>query len=76
MWADINTKSKQGLPFRIDRSQMMNCDMDLTKEEIDGDMVDKNTVPGDTSENEEMEPPYPKDEGRTQMSTSISKGSV
>lgn len=29
MWADMNTKPKQGLPFRVDRSQMMNCEVDL-----------------------------------------------
>jgi hypothetical protein len=29
MWADMNTKPKQGRPFRIDRSYMMNCPLDL-----------------------------------------------
>jgi hypothetical protein len=29
MWADMNTKPKQGRAFRIDRSQMMNCPEDL-----------------------------------------------
>ena len=25
MWIDVNTKPKQGTPFRVDRSHMMNC---------------------------------------------------
>eukprot|EP00804_Cyclotella_cryptica_P006220 CCRYP_015294-RA/>CCRYP_015294-RA protein AED:0.63 eAED:0.63 QI:0/-1/0/1/-1/1/1/0/113 len=29
MWVDINTKPKQGLGFRINRSELMNCDVDL-----------------------------------------------
>ncbi len=29
MWADISTKPKQGSAFRLDRSEMMNCPVDL-----------------------------------------------
>ena len=29
MWTDINTKPKQGRSFRVDRSLMMNCPVDL-----------------------------------------------
>ena len=29
MWIDVNTKPKQGRPFRVDRSEMMGCPIDL-----------------------------------------------
>lgn len=32
MWADMNTKPKQGRSFRTDRSVMMNCDLELSGE--------------------------------------------
>eukprot|EP00804_Cyclotella_cryptica_P030533 CCRYP_020167-RC/>CCRYP_020167-RC protein AED:0.22 eAED:0.15 QI:0/-1/0/1/-1/0/1/0/594 len=32
MWADMNTKPKQGRAFRIDRSYMMNCPEDLDQD--------------------------------------------
>ena len=39
MWADMNTKPKQGGPFRKDRSLMMNCDEILRGEhEVTTDM--------------------------------------
>eukprot|EP00804_Cyclotella_cryptica_P016675 CCRYP_001993-RA/>CCRYP_001993-RA protein AED:0.60 eAED:0.37 QI:0/-1/0/1/-1/0/1/0/214 len=35
MWADMNTKPKQGRAFRVDRSKMMNCpeELDTSNEE-------------------------------------------
>eukprot|EP00804_Cyclotella_cryptica_P011844 CCRYP_015374-RA/>CCRYP_015374-RA protein AED:0.32 eAED:0.30 QI:0/0/0/1/1/1/3/0/311 len=39
MWADMNTKPKQGRPFRKDWSQMMNCKEDLPAE-TSGDSCD------------------------------------
>eukprot|EP00804_Cyclotella_cryptica_P023105 CCRYP_000347-RE/>CCRYP_000347-RE protein AED:0.29 eAED:0.21 QI:0/-1/0/1/-1/0/1/0/371 len=36
MWADMNTKPKQGKAFRVDRSYMMNCPV-----ELDGDVGDE-----------------------------------
>ena len=29
MWIDLNTKPKMGRPFRVDRSMIMNCPIDL-----------------------------------------------
>jgi hypothetical protein len=29
MWIDMNTKPKQGTPFRTDRSHMMNCPLNV-----------------------------------------------
>ena len=29
MWIDVNTKPKQGRPFRVDRSAIMGCPIDL-----------------------------------------------
>ena len=29
MWIDVNTKPKEGRPFRVDRGMMMNCPVDL-----------------------------------------------
>ena len=29
MWIDVYTKPKQGRPFRVDRSEMMGCPVDL-----------------------------------------------
>ena len=29
MWIDVNTKPKMGRPFRVDRSMIMNCPVDL-----------------------------------------------
>ena len=29
MWTDVNTKPKQGKGFRVDRSLMMNCPVDV-----------------------------------------------
>eukprot|EP00804_Cyclotella_cryptica_P026975 CCRYP_021075-RB/>CCRYP_021075-RB protein AED:0.60 eAED:0.34 QI:0/-1/0/1/-1/0/1/0/236 len=42
MWADVNTKPKQGLGFRIDRSHLMNCDVNFGQkvESDEGDMMD------------------------------------
>ena len=40
MWADMNTKPKQGLPYRIDRSHMMNCSVEMN---ADGDTLNKGT---------------------------------
>lgn len=34
MWIDINTKPKQGRPFRVDRSFIMNCPIDLPDETL------------------------------------------
>ena len=41
MWIDVNTKPKQGTPFRIDRSYMMNCVIDL---EDDTMLTNRNKV--------------------------------
>ena len=35
MWADMNTKPKQGRAFHIDRSKMMNCPEDLSQDDDD-----------------------------------------
>jgi hypothetical protein len=43
MWADVNTKPKQGLGFRVNCSQLMNCDMDLQECQRQ-DVVDKDVV--------------------------------
>ena len=32
MWIDMHTKPKQGTPFRKDRSQLMNCPIDIPDE--------------------------------------------
>ena len=32
MWIDVNTKPKQGKPFRIDRSKLMNVPIDYNDE--------------------------------------------
>lgn len=32
MWANMNTKPKQGNAFSLDRSKMMNCDINLSDE--------------------------------------------
>ena len=37
MWADMNTKPKQGRAFRIDRSKMMNCPEDLSSDNNEDD---------------------------------------
>ena len=34
MWVDILTKPKQGRPFRVDRSKLMNCAIDLPDETL------------------------------------------
>ena len=34
MWADMNTKPKQGIGYQTDRSLMMNCDVDLPVDPI------------------------------------------
>ena len=49
MWADMNTKPKQGLAYRTDRSYMMNCDVDLGEEqekveEVGEDLLEVNAV--------------------------------
>ena len=36
MWIDINTKPKQGTPYRLDRSEIMNCPVDIPDETIQG----------------------------------------
>ena len=40
MWVDMNTKPKQGTPFRVDRSMMMNV-----PEDYDDDIEKANTHP-------------------------------
>ena len=34
MWIDVNTKPKQGRPFRVNRSHIMNCPVDLPDETL------------------------------------------
>jgi hypothetical protein len=34
MWIDVNTKPKQGYPFRRDRAMLMNCPVDLPDETL------------------------------------------
>ena len=34
MWIDMNTKPKQGTPFRTDRSHMMNCALNVMDETL------------------------------------------
>ena len=36
MWIDVNTKPKQGTPYRLDRSEIMNCPVDVPDETIRG----------------------------------------
>ena len=36
MWTDANTKPKQGTPFRVDRSKMLNCPLHPIQEELTG----------------------------------------
>ena len=36
MWIDVNTKPKQGTPFRIDRSLLMNCPVNVPDETLLG----------------------------------------
>eukprot|EP00804_Cyclotella_cryptica_P030825 CCRYP_015076-RA/>CCRYP_015076-RA protein AED:0.63 eAED:0.44 QI:0/-1/0/1/-1/1/1/0/196 len=57
MWADMNTKPKQGRAFRVDRSKMMNCpeDFDTSNEEDDEDEVRKMSK-GQRSENAPIQP--------------------
>eukprot|EP00804_Cyclotella_cryptica_P017574 CCRYP_006738-RC/>CCRYP_006738-RC protein AED:0.40 eAED:0.33 QI:0/-1/0/1/-1/1/1/0/582 len=62
MWADMNTKPKQGLPFRIDRSQMMNCDVDLDVKHDNRDM--------------QAEPPCPTGEQNPKVMGLTSRGSA
>ena len=46
MWIDVNTKPKQGLPFRRDRAMLMNCPIDLPDETLLGG---NSGAAGDTS---------------------------
>ena len=34
MWIDVNTKPKQGTPFKIDRSLLMNCPVNIPDETL------------------------------------------
>ena len=36
MWIDVNTKPKQGTPYKLDRSEIMNCPVDLPNEGVPG----------------------------------------
>lgn len=36
MWIDVNTKPKQGTPYKLDRSEIMNCPVDLPDETVPG----------------------------------------
>lgn len=36
LWTAGNTKPKQGTPFRVDRSKMLNCSVDPSEEELVG----------------------------------------
>ena len=36
MWIDVNTKPKIGKPYRIDRSMIMNCPVDVPDETLVG----------------------------------------
>ena len=37
MWTDANTKPKQGTPFRLDRSKMLNCPLNPSQMELTGE---------------------------------------
>ena len=34
MWIDVNTKPKQGTPFKIDRGYLMNCPINVPDETL------------------------------------------
>ena len=36
MWIDVNTKPKQGTPYRVDRSEIMNCPVEIPDETLSG----------------------------------------
>ena len=36
MWIDVNTKPKKGTPFRVDRSLLMNCPVNVPDETLLG----------------------------------------
>jgi len=34
MWIDVNTKSKQGTPYKVNRSHLMNCPINVPDETL------------------------------------------
>eukprot|EP00804_Cyclotella_cryptica_P001128 CCRYP_008414-RB/>CCRYP_008414-RB protein AED:0.57 eAED:0.57 QI:0/-1/0/1/-1/0/1/0/240 len=64
MWADMNTKPKQGLPFRTDRSYMMNCDVDVNSSIVENSSDKKGTQNGtkiravEMKQAQQNEPPH------------------
>eukprot|EP00804_Cyclotella_cryptica_P002489 CCRYP_018085-RG/>CCRYP_018085-RG protein AED:0.29 eAED:0.29 QI:0/-1/0/1/-1/1/1/0/626 len=53
MWADMNTKPKQGRGFRVDRSYMMNCPVDLNVDVDDASVFEIQETNQSVSENNE-----------------------